>query len=115
MQSDPLLVGAFPAVVNRVRLEVSERQSGRAHSTRAVVSCFLMLMQVTHCFPALPPEDDLDDNATYDSRYEVRMVKALKEVREGARPHSKQFASVPWAWPGLTAARCPIVSICRPM
>ncbi len=36
--------------------------------------------QVTHCFPAPPPDEELDDGP-YENRYEVRMVKALKEVR----------------------------------
>jgi translation initiation factor 3 subunit H len=41
---------------------------------------FSGILEVSHCFPSLP-ENDIDDATTpYEQRYEVRMVKALKEI-----------------------------------
>lgn len=40
-------------------------------------------LEVTHAFP-MPMDDSEDANVGYDQRYEVRMIKALKEVRSGS-------------------------------
>ena len=41
---------------------------------------FSGVLEVSHSFPSLPENDVEDANTPYEQRYEVRMVKALKEI-----------------------------------
>jgi hypothetical protein len=100
---------AFPENVAGTLLgfEKDDGQGGPASGT----------LEVTHAFP-MPMDDSEEANVGYDQRYEVRMIKALKEVRRGwqarARPRRAaraqspaRFACAPPADAAAPPAPCP--------